>query len=392
MKRASLLAAAAFFASSIMASAQAAEPLKIGFISTLSGPGAALGIDLVDGFKLGIEHSGGTLGGRAVELITGDDQLKPDVGRQLAERMIQRDKVDLIAGVVFSNVMMAVAKPIFDSKTFMLSLNAGPSDLAGKRCSPYFFNVAWQNDQSHEAMGKHVKDKGYKRVYLMAPNYPAGKDALTGFKRYYSGGEIIGEVYTAINQPDYAAELAQLRAAKPDAVYIFYPGGMGVNFIKQYAQAGLKTEVPLFGPSFSFDETILPATGDAALGVMNTGFWSPDLPNPQNAKFVKAFTAKYSRPPSPFAAQAYDGALLLDSAISAVGGKVSDQDRFRAALRAAKFDSVRGPFAFNNNHFPIQNFYLREVIKDDTGRMTNRLVGTVFARHMDAYHDQCKMK
>lgn len=392
MKRASLLAAAAFLTSTIMAQAQAAEPLKIGFISTLSGPGAALGVDLVDGFKLGVEQSGGTLGGRAVELVTGDDQLKPDVGRQLAERMIARDKVDIMAGVVFSNVMMAVAKPIFDSKTFMLSLNAGPSELAGKRCSPYFFNVAWQNDQSHEAMGKHVKDKGYKRVYLMAPNYPAGKDALTGFKRYYSGGEIIGEVYTQIGQPDYAAELAQLRAAKPDAVYIFYPGGMGVNFIKQYAQSGLKGEVPLFGPSFSFDETILPATGEAALGVMNTGFWSPDLPNPQNEKFVKAFTAKYSRPPSPYAAQAYDGALLLDAAVKAVGGNVKDEAKFRAALREAKFDSVRGPFAFNNNHYPIQNFYLREVVKDGEGKITNRLVETVFARHMDAYHDQCKMK
>lgn len=392
MKRASLLAAAAFLASFSLTPAHAAEPLKIGFISTLSGPGAALGKDLLDGFNLGIEQSGGKLGGRTVELVTGDDQLKPDVGRQLAERMIQRDKVDLIAGVVFSNVMMAVAKPIFDSKTFMLSLNAGPSALAGNRCSPYFFNVAWQNDQSHEAMGKHVKDQGFKRIYLMAPNYPAGKDALTGFKRYYSGGEIIGEVYTQINQPDYAAELAQLRAAKPDAVYIFYPGGMGVNFIKQYAQAGLKEEVPLFGPSFSFDQTILPAVGDAALGVYNTGFWSPDMPNDQNRKFVKAFEAKYSRPPSPFAAQAYDGALLLASALAETGGSVKDEAKFRAAMRAAKFESVRGPFSFNTNHYPIQNFYLRQVVKNDEGRITNKLIGTVFARHMDAYHDQCKMK
>ena len=338
MKRASLLAAAAFLASFAMAPAHAAEPLKIGFISTLSGPGAALGQDLLDGFNLGIEHAGGTLGGRTVQLVVGDDQLKPDVGRQLAERMIQRDRVDLIAGVVFSNVMMAVAKPIFDSRTFMVSLNAGPSELAGKRCSPYFFNVAWQNDQSHEAMGKHVKDQGFKRVYLMAPNYPAGKDALTGFKRYYSGGEIIGEVYTQINQPDYAAELAQLRAAKPDAVYIFYPGGMGVNLVRQYAQAGLTDRVP-FLSAFTVDETNLPAQQAAAEGMYSGATWTPDMDTPGNAEFVAAFEAKNINPEG-YTLYTYAAIQAWKDAVEAAGSL--DFAAVVEALNTGTFQTVLG--------------------------------------------------
>ncbi len=388
MKRALLVtAAAALFA----LPAQAAEKVKVGFIATMSGPARALGQDLLDGFKLGVEKSGGKLGGLETEIIEGDDQLKPDVGRQLADRMVKRDQVDIIAGVVFSNVMMAIAGPVTRAETFIVSANAGPSALAGEMCNPFFFNVAWQNDNTHEAMGQHVQDAGYKRVYLMAPNYPAGTDALAGFKRFYKG-EIVGEALTQINQPDYAAELAQLRAAEPDAVYVFYPGGMAVNFVKQYAQAGLKEEIPLFGPSFLLDQSVLQAQGDAALGLYNTAFWSQALDNEANVEFVRGFEEKYGRLPSPYAAQAYDAARLIDSAIRRVDGNIEDKDAFREALEAADFQSVRGPFRFNHNHYPIQNYYLRKVVKDEQGRLVNSLEGTVFTDHADAYASECKMK
>lgn len=371
-------------------SAQAADQVKIGYIATMSGPGASLGTDILDGFKLGVKNCGDKLGGLPVELIVGDDQLKPDIGVQVASRMIEKDKVDIVTGIVFSNVMMAVAKPITDAGIFLISANAGPSPLAGKGCLPNFFAVSWQNDQTHEAMGKYLQDKGVKSLYLMAPNYQAGKDALVGVKRFYKG-QIVGEVYTEINQPDYAAELTQLRAAKPEALFVFYPGGMGINFVKQYAQSGLKEVVPLYTTAFTLDQSVLQAMGDAALGLLNSSFWSPDLANPVNEKFVKDFAAAYNRLPSLFAAQGYDAALLIDSAIRAVGGDLSNKDKLREAFKNADFQSVRGNFKFNNNHFPIQDFYIREVFKNDSGVLTNRIVGVAFKDHPDAYYSECAM-
>jgi len=372
-------------------SGMAAENVKIGYIATMSGPGASLGTDILDGFKLGMKHCGDKLGGLPVDLIVGDDQLKPDVGVQVASRMIEKDKVDFVTGIVFSNVMMAVAKSITDAGIFLVSANAGPSPLAGAGCLPNLFTVSWQNDQTHEAMGKYLQDKGIKRLYLMAPNYQAGKDGLAGVKRYFKG-EIVAEVYTEINKPDYAPELAQLRAAKPDAVFVFYPGGMGINFVKQYAQAGLKEEIPLYTTAFTLDQSVLEAMGDAALGLLNSSFWSPDLDNPVNKKFVADFKTAYNRLPSLFAAQGYDAALLIDSAVRQVGGDLKDKDKLRAAFRKADFKSVRGSFRFNNNHFPIQNFYIRQVVRDENNVLTNKLVGVAFESHPDAYHDQCGMK
>lgn len=367
-----------------------AEKVKIGFMATLSGPAASLGIDILDGFKLGLEHSGGKIGGLPVELITGDDQLKPGVGIQVATRMIEKDKVDFLTGIVFSNVMMAVAKPVTDAGVFLVSANAGPSPLAGAKCLPNLFTVSWQNDQTHEAMGQAIQDMGVKRLYLMAPNYQAGKDGLAGVKRYFKG-EIAGEVYTKINQPDYAAELAQLRAAKPDGVFVFYPGGMGINFIKQYAQSGLKDEIPLYSTAFTIAQMTLPAMGDAAMDLLNSSFWSHDLDNPVNAKFVTDFKKANNRLPSLFAAQGYDAALLINSAVKAVGGNIEDKDALRGALKMAKFDSVRGDFKFNDNHFPIQNFYIRKVVKDEDGSLTTKIVKTAFTDHADAYSQDCSM-
>ena len=369
--------------------ALAAEPVKIGMITTLSTKAGYLGEDIRDGFKLAIAMQDGKLGGVPVELLVEDDGRKPEKGRQIAERFIKRDKVKILTGIVFSNVAMAVVPKVVRQGIFYISPNAGPSKLAGKGCDKNYFNVAWQNDNLSEVVGQYVQDKGFENVYLLAPNYPAGKDALAGFKRFYKG-KIAGEVYTSLGQSDYAAELASLRAAKPDAVFFFLPGGMGINFLKQYSQAGLKDSIPVFGPAFSFDERILKAVGDAAVGVVNGSQWSVDLDNPANKKFVKAFRKTYNRTPTLYASQGYDDAMLIGSALAAVGGDMRKTDAFRAALVNADFDSVRGKFRFGANHHPIQDIYVREVIKDAQGNTTNRILAKVFTDHQDAYAAECK--
>ena len=389
MKRFQTLAAAAAVGLLAAAPAFGADAVKIGMITTLSGGGASLGIDIRDGFALALKHKGGQLGGVATELNVVDDARKVENAKQIATRMIKQDDVDVVTGIVWSNLAMAVVPSVTRAGKIYISPNAGPSALAGKNCHANYFNVAWQNDNLHEAMGQYVTDQGYQNVYLMAPNYPAGKDALAGFKRFYKG-DIAAEVYTKLGQVDYAAEIANLRAAKPDAVFFFLPGGMGVNFVKQYAQAGLTETVPLFGPAFSFDEGILKAVGDAAVGTYNTSQYSHDLDNAANQAFVAAFVEEYGRKPSLYASQGYDAAMLLDSAIAKVGGNVADTDAFRAALEAADFTSVRGAFKFGPNHHPVQDIYVREVVKDGEG-VTNKLVGKVFTDHADAYAADCKM-
>lgn len=370
--------------------AQAADKVKVGMLSTLSGPGAGLGIDIRDGFNLALKHSGGKFGGLPVEVIVADDQGKPDAAKQTADRLVKRDQVDFMTGVVFSNVMLAVGKPIFDSKTFYISANAGPSQYAGAECNPYFFNVAWQNDNLHEAVGKTVQDKGFKKVALLAPNYPAGKDALAGFKRYFKG-EIASEAYTPLSQLDYGAELSKMRASGADAVYIFLPGGLGINFIKQFVGAGLSKDMTLFGPGFSADEDVIRAVGEPMLGMFNSSQWAHDMQNPVNKRFVADFQKDYGRLPTLYASQGYDAARLMDAAVRDVKGKLEDKDAVRKALKAAKFDSVRGAFKFNSNQFPIQDYYLRVITKDAQGRITNRTLGTVFKNHADAYVGECKM-
>ncbi len=374
----------------IFAAPAAAEGVKIGMITTTSGGGAGLGIDIRDGFDLAVRQGGGKLGGVAVEVIVADDGQKPETAKQIADRMVQSDKVAIMTGIVWSNLAMAVVPGVVKEGVFYISPNAGPSALAGKMCDRNYFNVAWQNDNLHEAMGQYVSGKGYGNVYLMAPNYPAGQDALAGFKRFYKGG-IAGEVYTKLGQTDYAAEIATLRAARPDAVFFFLPGGMGINFLKQYAQAGLKEQIPVFGPAFSFDETILKAVGDAALGVINSSQWNADIDNAANKAFVADFIATYGRRPSLYASQGYDAARLIGSALAAVGGDMSKADAFRDALGAAKFESVRGAFRFGANNHPIQDIYVREVYANDKGELTNRIVGKVFTAHQDAYVGECKM-
>lgn len=364
-----------------MAACAAQAEVKVGMITTLSGGGAGLGIDVRDGFMLALEQSGRT----DIEVIIEDDQRKPDVAVQLADKMIQSDKVDVMTGIIWSNLAMAVVPGAVAQGKFYLSPNAGPSALAGKGCHPNYFNVAWQNDNLHEAAGAYATDATFINTFIIAPNYPAGQDALTGFKRYFKGN-VVGEVYTQLGQTDYAAEIAQIRASVADSVFFFLPGGMGISFLKQYADSGIRK--PLIGPAFSFDQGILQAVGDAALGVKNTSQWSKDIDNPTNAAFVTSFQAKYGRLPSLYASQGFDTANLLISAVESAD--INDQDAFRAALEAANFDSTRGDFAFGNNHHPIQNIYVREVIKEGD-IYTNKIVGTALTNHSDAYAPECKM-
>jgi branched-chain amino acid transport system substrate-binding protein len=390
MNRTILLAACAAAAVGLAAGPAAAQSARIGMITTLSGAGSAPGIDIRDGFELAVKQGGGRLGGVAIELIVADDARKPETAKQIAERMVKRDKVDIMTGIVWSNLAMAVVPGVTRGGTFYISPNAGPSALAGKACNENYFNVAWQNDNLHEAMGQHVTDKGFKNVYLLAPDYPAGREALAGFKRYYKGA-LAGEVYTRLGQTDYAAEISALRAARPDAVFFFLPGGMGINFLKQYDRSGLKGAIPIFGPAFSFDETILKPAGKAAEGVFNSSQWNADIRNSANIAFVADFVAEYGRYPSLYASQGYDAARLIGSALAATGGDMSKTDAFRDALRAAKFDSVRGAFKFGPNQHPIQDIYVRQVYTDASGRLTNRIVGKIFEDHQDAYAVDCKM-
>jgi branched-chain amino acid transport system substrate-binding protein len=373
------------------AGTNAADKVKVGFISTLSGPSAAIGVDIRDAFQLAVKMNGGKLGGLPAEVLVGDDQFKPDVGRQLAEKYVRSDRVNFLTGIVFSNIMLAAAPIAFDNKLIYVSPNAAPSPFAGKDCNPYFFAAAWPNDAYHEAAGQHATNRGYKNAYLIAPNYQAGKDSLAGFKRFYKG-KVVAEVYTQLGQLDYAAELAQVRAAKPDALYIFLPGGMGINFIKQFVGAGMSKDVPLIVPGFGSDQDIIRPVGDAMLGLFDTAHWAMDLDNAANKKFVAAFEKEYKRLPTVFAAQGYDTALLIDAAVRDTKGKIEDTEAVRRALRAAKFESVRGAFKFNRNQMPIQNYYLRVVAKDSQGRLVNKTIGTVFKDHGDAYVQDCKMK
>ncbi|RQP04472.1 ABC transporter substrate-binding protein (plasmid) [Paracoccus sp. MA] len=370
-------------ASLALAAAAQAEGVKVGMITTLSGGGAGLGVDTRDGFLLALKNAGEA--GQAVELVIEDDQQKPDVAVQIADKMIQSDKVDVLTGIVWSNLAMAVVPAAVAQDKFYLSTNAAPSQLAGAGCNPKYFSVSYQNDNLHEAAGAHATEAGIGKVFIMAPNYPAGQDSLAGFKRYYKG-EVVGEIYTQVGQTDYAGEIAQIRASDADAVFFFLPGGMGIAFMKQYAESGVGK--PVIGPAFSFSQDILPAVGDAALGVRNTAQWSKDLKNDANAAFVETFQAEYGRLPSLYAAQAYDTANLLLSAIAKA--EVGDADAFRAALAEADFPSVRGKFRFGPNQHPIQDYYVREVVKEGDV-LTNRIVGPALADHGDAYAEQCGM-
>jgi branched-chain amino acid transport system substrate-binding protein len=373
--------------------AAAQQKLKIGFISTFSGPQGAIGEDMKNSVELALDHLNRKVGGLDTEIFYGDDQVKPDVGKQVAEEMLKKNNVDFVAGVIWSNVMLAVAPTVTGAGKFMIGTNAGPNQLAGADCNELFFTTSWQNDQTPEAMGKYMQDKGIQDVYLMAPNYAAGKDMLTGFKRFYKG-RIVDEVYTRLGQTDYQAELSQLRSKNPKAVFVFLPGGMGIQFLKQYSEAGLRGQFPLYSV-YTVDELSIPAVKHAALGQLETRYWSQDLKNDANAKFVGDYRKKYGgKTPSYYGAQSYDGILLIDSAVRGVKGNLADKKGMIAVMRKADFKSTRGKFSYGQNHFPIENFYLLKTVAGatPTADPVMEIQQTVFKDHKDAYGKDCKMK
>lgn len=375
----------AAIASALSMAVAHADTVKVGYVTTLSGSAGIIGKQMQNAVELALEHKGGKLGGMEAEIIYADDQRKPDVAKQLANRLVKSDKVDVVAGVIWSNLLMAIHKPVTRGGTLLISSNAGPSPIAGDQCHKNFFSMSWQNDQTPEAMGKYMQDAGVKSVYLMAPNYQAGKDMMAGFKRYYKGA-VAAEVYTKLGQNDFQAELSALRAAAPEATMIFQPGGMGINFVKQWKQAGMDDVSKLF-QIFSVDGVSIPALKESALGILGTMSWSPDLDNDINKKFVADYKTKHGGYPSFYAAQAYDTILAIDHAIAKSGTK--DTAKLRAALAAGDIPTTRGMLKMNSNHFPIQNFYLRDTVKDADGVVTTKVISTVFTDHADSYASRC---
>ncbi len=392
MKKASLLSACALLALATCPAVAQNKTVKIGFVSTFSGPTAAIGNDMRNSVELALDHLGRKIGGLPVEVIYEDDQQKPDVGKQKTQKLIESDKVNFVVGYIWSNVLLASAKPVFDAQTFLISSNAGPSQMAGEQCNEYFFSTSWQNDQTPEAMGTFMNTKGVKKVFLIGPNYAAGRDMLAGITATFKG-EIVGQEFTKWpDQLDFSAELSKARAAKPDAVFVFYPGAAGVQFLNQYAQAGLKGQIPLY-TAFTIDEITLPLQKENALGVPGAQEWVNDLPNEQNKKFVADYRAKFTNlRPTFYGAQSYDAIHLINSAVAAVKGDLDNKAGMRDEMRKANFKSVRGPFRYGNNHIPIQNFYLQDVVKDDKGELVLKTVDTIVKDNQDRFASKCPMK
>ena len=368
----------------------AQEPLKIGMITTLSGPGGYLGQDIRDAFNPAIEMQGGKLGGAPAQVIVEDDALKPGQGKQIADKFMKTDKIKLLTGIVFSNVAQAVVPDVLEDGGIYVSPNAGPSTLAGKECNANYYVVSWQNDSLHESAGANANNLGFKKAFILAPNYQAGKDAREGFKRIFKG-EVIGEVFTRLDQTDFAAEMAQIRNAKPDMVFQFHPGGAGIAFMRQYQQAGLMDVVPMVVPSPSMDAVTLKAIGEAAVGVNVSAQWNSDFDNASNKAFVDAWMKKYNRPITYYASQGYDTALAIGAALKATGGKVDDAKAFRTAMLKADFAAVRGNFKFGKNQHPIQDWYSMKVVKGADGAPTIKTVGKISSDTGDFYAKDCKL-
>jgi branched-chain amino acid transport system substrate-binding protein len=387
MTKQSRAAGLAILLSIVSSAAVAEDKIKVGVIVTLSGPAAVLGQQARDGFALAVKGLGGKMGGKDVEVTVVDDELKPDAAVTKVKGLLERDKVDFVVGPIFSNILQAIHKPVIDSKTFLISPNAGPSSYAGKECSPFFYVTSYQNDQVHEILGKVAQDRGYKRVYLLVPNYQAGRDSVAGFKLDYKG-EIVEESYMPLGTLDFQPELTKIASLKPDAVFTFMPGGMGVNLVKQYRQAGLADAVPVLS-AFTVDESTLPAQQDAAIGMFGGADWAPNLDNPQNKTFVSAYEAAYNSVPGTYAMQAYDAAMLIDSAVTAVKGDLGNKEAVASALKKADFTSLRGGFKFNTNGYPIQDFYLTKVAKRPDGKFQTEIVQKVFENYGDRYAKDC---
>jgi branched-chain amino acid transport system substrate-binding protein len=374
----------------VVTAAAAQDKIRIGLIYTLSGAPSTLGQQSKNGFELALKNLGGKMGGKDVELFLADDELKPDVAIQKVRGLLERDRVDFVVGPIFSNILVAIHKPVLDAGKILISTNAGTSNFAGAGCNANFFVTSYQNDQIFEAVGEASNKLGYKRVYILVPNYPAGKDAIAGFKRTYKG-EIVEESLLPLNTTDFGPEVSKIAAAKPDALFTFMPGGLGINLLNTYIQAGLKGKIPIVS-TFTADEATLPVLKDNAVDVYGVLTWAPNMNNPANKKFVSEYEAAYNAVPASYAMQAYDAAMLINSAVAAVNGNIADQNAVRAALKKAAFTSVRGPFKFNINGYPIEDFYLTKVAKRPDGKYETQVVEKIYSDHADGYAKDCKVQ
>lgn len=370
--------------------ANAADSVKIGFMTTLSGPGGGLGTEMRDGMLLALKHADGKFGGLPTELIVLDDQQKPDIGAQIVDRFVNRDKVQMITGTIFSNVLLPVVPTILESGTFLISPNTGPERFAGAGCNPLFFSTSFQNEDHSLVLGKLASERGVTEVAMIAPDYPGGRETLNGFKVGFKG-KIVEEIYVKMGQPDYSAEIAQLRASSPKAIFYFLPGGMGINFVRQAATAGLTRTIPLYTHGGTADEDVIKAVGEPMVGIYNSSQWTLEMDNAANKRFMADFQKEHNRRPSMFSAMGYDTGRMIDAAIRQAGGKIEDKKVFGAALKNVKFDTVRGSFRFNNNQFPVQDYYLRQVVKNDKGEVVNKQISLIAKDYKDRFHEQCKM-
>ncbi|MBI2726303.1 MAG: ABC transporter substrate-binding protein [Polaromonas sp.] len=381
------------FAATAMAIAaqQAVADVKIGFLATMSGPSSEVGRDQLDGFNLALERLGGKLGGTTATVIREDDQQKPEIALNALSKLLEKDNVDIVTGLTFANILMAMQPKIAATDVPFVGSVAGPSPTAGAQCKPNLFVMSWQSDSPAEVVGKYFADKGVKRLSTLTPNFVGGKDKIAGLKRFYKG-EIVDEIYTPLNQLDFSAELTQVSSSKPDAIYAFYPGALGIAFVKQYQQAGLLGKIPFYS-SNTIEGSALDAMGSAATGAIVGDSWTPGLQNPESKQFVAAFESRYKRVPSAYAAFSYDAAMLLDSALKSLKGNASDRKALTKAIAIAKFKSVRGSFKFGKNNYPVQDYHVFQIAKSGAAKPEFKLLASnVLKGHSDAYVDQCPMK
>jgi branched-chain amino acid transport system substrate-binding protein len=384
-------APAAIAVCTALASTAAAQELRIGYLNTTTGSGALLGRHLENGWKLGLAHAawekdGDALGGVSTRVFYADDQTRPETGLKEVEKFLKADKVHIVAGIIWSNVIMSVQKPVFDAKAMLLSTNAGPSPLAGPLCNPLFVSSSFYNEGNSEALGEIANKDGAKSVLLMAPNYQGGKDMLAGFESTYRG-KVVDTILYKLGESDFQADLGKLRASKAEALAIFAPGAMGVAFVKQWVASGLVKEVKLYSIN-TIDNMSLPAVGDAALGVVEAHHWTPDLDNAKNQRFVKDYVAKFGHLPSHLAAAAYDAPGLIAAGMKAVGGKTDDMAAVARAIRKGRVDSPRGTLRYNVNGFLIQPYWRVQVLKGADGKPAIKAIENLGER-TDPHWQKC---
>jgi branched-chain amino acid transport system substrate-binding protein len=365
---------------------QTAPKLKVGLMLPYTGTFAALGTAIENGFRLQVAEQGGKLGGREVEFFKVDDESDPSKATDNVNKLIKRDNVDVLIGTVHSGVAMAMARVAKESGTLLIVPNAGADAVTGAMCAPNIFRSSFSNWQPGYAMGEVMAKKGHKKVVTITWKYAAGDESVKGFKEAFEkgGGAVVKELSLPFPNVEFQALLTEIAAAKPDAVYTFFAGGGAVKFVKDYAGAGLKKTIPLYGAGFLTDGT-LEAQGEAAQGLFTTLHYADSLAVPRDASFRLAYAKAYKLQPDVYAVQGYDAAQMLVAGLAAVKGDMSKKAELAAAIEKAKIDSPRGAFTLSKAHNPVQDLYLRQVVGKE-----NKLVG-VASKSLNDPARGCKM-